>query len=131
VPEQASEPSRAFLTGDEAVRWFMGRKHGGHLFDAHMSLIEQVFGADVPIQYRAAIDPSSGKPTVLIVEIIASFNDDAAWDQLVSVQARLLESQADLAGSLHLASPFSKIVISLRGIPTDWDLPAVERESEQ
>src|SRR6266851_5924296 len=126
-----SEPPAAFLAGDEAVRWFMGRRHGGYLFDAHLSLIQGAFGAEVPIQYRAAIDPSSGKPTVLIVQVIASFDDDAAWDRLVSVQARLLESQADLARYLELAYPFSKIVISLRGMPSDWNSAHAELVTDQ
>jgi len=112
------EPIAAFLTGDEAVRWFMGRKHGGYLLDAHVSLIEQAFGSQVPIRYRAAIDPSSGKPNVLIIEIDASFDDDAAWERLVSVQEQLLGSQADIGTYVNLVHPYSRIVISLRGEPS-------------
>ena len=119
----------AFVTGGEAVSWFVSRRNGGYLFDTHMTLIQDAFGAEVPIQYRAAVDPSSGRPTVLIIEVTLSFEDDTAWERLVSVQARLLEGEADLAANLKLNFPFSKIVISLRGVPSDWESLPTESES--
>lgn len=109
-----------FLVGDEAVSWFMRRRGGSLLFDQHMSLIQEAFGNDVPIRFRAAIDPSTGQPTVLIIDIMRPPDDDDAWHRLVQVQERLLEIREELADFLKVKDPFRRIVLSLGDEQSSW-----------
>jgi hypothetical protein len=130
VPVPPSEPFQPFLIDDEALSWFMRRRGGGLLYDQHLSLIHEVFGNDVPIRLRAAIDPSTGRPTVLIVDIMRPPDDDDAWSRLVQVQERLLERQQDLAGRLRVKEPFRRIVLSLGGEQSSWTDLVAELERE-
>jgi hypothetical protein len=127
----SSEPFRPFLTNDEALSWFMRRRGGGVLYDQHMSLIHEVFGNDVPIRLRAAVDPSTGQATVLIIDIMRPPDDDEAWRQLVQVQEQLLERQQDLAGFLKVKDPFRRIVLSLGGEQSSWADLVAELEREE
>jgi len=125
------EPSEPFLTNDEALSWFMRRRGGGTLYDQHISLIYEIFGDDVPIRLRAPVDPVTGRPTVLIIDIMRSPDDDEAWRQLVRVQEQLLERQEDLAGFLRLREPFRRIVLSLGAEQSSWDDLVAELEREE
>jgi hypothetical protein len=127
----SSEPLQPFLTGDEALSWFIRRRGGGVLYDQHISLIHSAFGDDVPIRLRAAVDPSSGRPTVLIIDIIKPPDDNDSWRQLVQVQERLLERQQDLAGFLKLKAPFRNIVLTLGGEQSNWADLVAELEREE
>ena len=125
------EPYPPFLIDDEALSWFMRRRGGGLLYDQHISLIHEIFGHDVPTRLRAAVDPSTGQPTVLIIDIMRPPDDDDAWRQLVQVQERLLERQQDLAGFLKVREPFRRIVLSLGGEQSSWTDLVTELEREE
>jgi hypothetical protein len=107
------------LTDDQALSWFMSRRGGGFLYDQHMSLITEVFGSDVSTRHRAAVDPSTGEPTVLIIEIMRP-SDDESWRQLIQVQALLLERAPDYAARLRLKEPFRRIVLTLSDERSSW-----------
>jgi hypothetical protein len=109
----------------------MRRRGGGFLYDQHISLIYEIFGNDVPIRLRAAVDPSTGQPTVLIIDIMRPTDDDEAWRQLVQVQERLLERQQDFAGFLKVKEPFRRIVLSLGGEQSSWADLVAELEREE
>ena len=85
------ESFQPFLTDDEALSWFASRRGGGFLYDEHMSFITEIFGSDISTRHRASVDPSTGEPTVLIIEIMRPADDDESWHQLIQVQAELLE----------------------------------------
>jgi hypothetical protein len=96
------------------------RRGGGTLYDQHMSLMQDAFGHEIPIQVRASVDPSSGEPTVLIIDIMLPPDDEDSWRRLVQVQERLLERQQDLADLLRVRDPFRNIVLSLGGTQSNW-----------
>jgi hypothetical protein len=124
------EPLQPFLTNDEALSWFTRRRGGGFLYDQHLTLINDVFG-DVPIRLRAAVDPSTGRPTVLIIDIMRSLDDDDAWRQLVQVQEQLLDRRQDLAGFLKVKDPFRSVALSLGGEWSSWSDLVAELEREE
>jgi hypothetical protein len=85
-----------------------------------MSLIEEYFGDAVLTHLRAAVDPSSGQPTVLIIDIDRPIDDDDSWLRLIEVQQRLIERRDDLAGRLKLSSPYRNVVLNLSGEQSSW-----------
>jgi hypothetical protein len=125
------DPPEPFITDDQALSWFMKRRGGGALYETHISLIQSVFGYDVPIRLRAAVDPSSGQPTVLIIDIDKSPDDEDSWHRLIQVQQGLLERQQGLARNYKLVSPFRNVVVSLGGEQSNWDDVVAEVESEE
>jgi|SRR5215469_11307706 len=120
-----------FVADDEALSWFMRRRGGGTLFDEHISLIHSAFGDDVQIHLRAAVDPSSGQPTVLIIDIDRPLDDEDSWRRLVEVQQGLIERQEDLSGRLRLKAPYRNVVLSLGGEQSNWNDLVAELEGEE
>jgi hypothetical protein len=122
----APDQPQPFIIDDQARSWFMTRRGGGHLYDEHLALIRSVFADDVSIHIRAAVDPTSGQPTVLIIEIDMPMDDDESWAKLVRVQQLLIERREDLAGYLKLKDPYRRVVLSPSGNISDWDHLATE-----
>jgi hypothetical protein len=130
VSTSPPESFQPFLTDDEALSWFVSRRGGGFLYNQHMSFITEIFGRDISTRHRAAVDPSTGEPTVLIIEIMRSSDDDESWRQLIQVQAQLLERAPDYSALLRLKEPFRRIILTLSDGRSSWlDLVArLERE---
>jgi hypothetical protein len=130
VTVPSPDQPQPFIFGDQALSWFMTRRGGGTLYDQHMTLIRSVFGNDVPVRFRAAVDPTTSEPTVLIIDIDRSLDDEESWQQLVRIQQALLELQPNLAGSLRVKDPFRNIIVNLSGERSSWSDFVAELESE-
>ena len=114
----ADEP-RPFLDGDLAAQWFYSRRGGGAILDFHRTIIAEILGPAIPYNFRAAIDPQSGRPTTLIIEV-AMPADDTAWARITQLQEALIESEDDLRGLSGSRNPFRNIVLVPVGLPADW-----------
>lgn len=116
------------LTGVDAQEWYMGRRGGGHLLDAHLGAITQRFGPDVGYTLRAPIDPVVGRPTFLIIEIDMPASDERAWETLNAVEGDLLDQRQLLSERARRKDPFANILIVLRTRSRDWTTIQAEIE---
>lgn len=120
MPDRNREEPRIYLSDDQAARWFYSQRGGDMILDRHLSLMHATFGRDVPYRLRAAVDPATGQPRDLIIEIMLPVDDAAAWDLLVELQQRLLGEARDLRSRTTVRFPFRHIVVSLAGAPSAW-----------
>ena len=110
---------RPFLDGDSAADWFYSRPGGGAILDFHRATITEVLGPDVSYNLRAAVDPQSGRPTTLIIEVAIPAND-SFWPQILRLQEALMEHEDDLRGQTRRKNPYRNIVVVPVDLPDDW-----------
>lgn len=100
------------LTDTAAREWYMTRRGGGHLLDAHVSAITDRFGPGVSYSLRAPIDPLIGRPTLLIIEIDVPISDDASWEALDVVESDLLTQRQRLSELSRRKDPFANVAVT-------------------
>lgn len=110
-----------YLYDDLAREWFQSTPEGPAVLDLHLIAIGQVLGPDVTYRLRAAVDPDSGRPTTLIIEIDQSIDDDASWLRLVDLQEWLLADRPEVNRIRSRRDPFSNVVVVPRRLPRDWN----------
>lgn len=116
------------LTDTEAREWYTTRRGGGHLLDAHIIAINERFGPNIDYSLRAPIDPLTGKPSLLIIEIDLPVSEDDSWEALEAVQSDLLDQRENLRQVARRKDPFANIVITLAARAETWD--AIRQEIE-
>jgi hypothetical protein len=121
VSADFSDFPRAALIDDEARDWYIGRRGGGHLLDAHLTAIIEGFGRDVGYTLRAPVDPLLGRPALLIIEVDRAMTDDLAWESLRAIETRLLEQRQHLSDRARRKDPFSNITVTLSASVADWE----------
>jgi hypothetical protein len=118
----ASDENPLVLTDDAAREWYMTRRGGGHLLDAHLSAIYQRFGPDVSYSFRVPIDPLTGRPGLLIIEVDLPISEDDSWEALVAVQSNLLSQREHLSELSRRKDPFANITITLAAPIESWEI---------
>jgi hypothetical protein len=109
------------LTGTAAREWYMTRRGGGHLLDAHLSAITERFGPEVSYSLRAPVDPLIGRPALLIIEIDVPISDDASWETLDAVESDLLNRRQHLSELARRKDPFANVAVTLAARAEDWE----------
>jgi hypothetical protein len=121
VSATPSDQAPLVLTDIAARDWYMTRRGGGHLLDAHLSAISQGFGPDVSYNLRAPIDPLTGRPALLIIEVDLPISQDASWEALDVVEGNLLNQWQRLSELSRRKDPFANITVTLAARAEDWD----------
>jgi hypothetical protein len=109
------------LTDDAARDWYMTRRGGGHVLDAHLGALYQRLGPDISYTFRAPIDPLTGRPSLLIIEVDLSVSDDNSWENLDVIENDLLNQRGRLAEAARRKDPFANIVITLTARTEAWE----------
>jgi hypothetical protein len=109
------------LTDAAAREWYMTRRGGGNLLDAHLGALHQHLGPDISYALRAPIDPLTGRPSLLIIEVDLSVSEDASWESLSTIESDLLNQRDRLAQIARRKDPFANIVITLTARSEEWD----------
>jgi hypothetical protein len=121
VSTTPSDETPLVLTDTAAREWYMTRRGGGHLLDAHLSAITERFGPGVSYSLRAPIDPLVGRPALLIIEIDLPISDDASWETLDAVESDLLTQRQYLRELSRRRDPFANITLTLTARAQDWE----------
>lgn len=109
------------LTDIAAREWYMTRRGGGHLLDAHLSAIAEQLGPDVSYALRAPIDPLTGRPAILIIEVGLPISEDGSWEALDAVEDELLSQRQHLSELSRRKDPFANITMTLSVQAEDWE----------
>ncbi len=115
------------LTGSAAEEWYGRTRGGGHLLDAHLVAIREHFGPGVIYRMRAPIDPITGRPDFLIIEIDPPADLDP-WQTLRAVESDLLDRRDYLSALSRRTDPFARVVITLRFGTEEWEAVRAEIE---
>jgi hypothetical protein len=116
-----SDETPLVLTDAAAQEWYMTRRGGGHLLDAHLSAISERFGPGASYSLRAPIDPLIGRPALLIIEIDLPVSDDASWEALNAVESDLLTQRQHLRELSRRKDPFANVTVTLAARTEDWE----------
>lgn len=116
-----SEETPLVLTDIAAREWFMSRRGGGHLLDAHLGAIAETFGQEVNYNLRAPIDPLIGRPALLVIEVDSPISEDTSWEALDAVENALLSQRQRLSELSRRKDPFANITLTLRARLADWE----------
>lgn len=117
----SSDENPLVLTGAAAREWYMTRRGGGHLLDAHLSAIGERAGTEVRYSLRAPVDPLIGRPSLLIIEIDLPVSEDDSWEVLDVIESDLLDQRDRLAQLSRRKDPFANVTISLAARTEDWE----------
>jgi len=109
------------LTDIAAREWYMTRRGGGHLLDAHLEAITERLGPDASYALRAPIDPLTGRPSILIIEVDLPISEDASWEVLDAVESELLSQRQRLSELSRRKDPFANITLTLSVRAEDWE----------
>ncbi|MDP9792439.1 hypothetical protein J2S43_000951 [Catenuloplanes nepalensis] len=128
MPEPHDEPVHPYfevlpyLKGEDALDWFSQLPGGNHILDAHFTALGEVFGPNSPYRIRASVNPSTGDPHVLIFEVNGPVDDERSWQAMEALQERILELEDKAREELRMEEPFKRIVVSLGGAPSNWNM---------
>jgi hypothetical protein len=89
--------------------------------DAHLSALYQRLGPDISYTLRAPIDPLTGRPSLLIIEVDLSVSEDESWETLDAIENDLLNQRDGLAQMARRKDPFANIAITLTARTETWD----------
>lgn len=122
----------AYLFGDRARDWFYGTPDGPRAVDFHLIAIQDVLGPNVQYRFRAPVDPETGRPTTLIIEVDHSINDDDTWGRLVELQELLSVRESEFSSfqAVPTRSLLRNVVVVPAQLPDDWDAWLREIRSE-
>jgi hypothetical protein len=110
------------LRGEQAISWFVSHRRGGeHVIDAALTALHESFGPDAPLGFVAPLDPTTGRPGRLLIEIALPIDSNAAWQTMFAAQSRLVDQADELRTQMRIRNPFDRIAITLSGPPEDWN----------
>lgn len=73
--------------------------------DAALTAVSEAFESDLPERFVMPIDPVSGRPGTLIVQLPEPVDSDPAWDRLIQAEKILLDEAPALGERTHVREP--------------------------